>query len=203
MYASSSRYRPSPAFVWGPPGTGKTTTLSHIVLALLELDDQRILITSTTNAAVDQGLSKLMELALARAALERVEIVRVGQGGEHSDASLHQVVEKLNQQTRQQLNILHQRWGQIQSQIEGCGQLLRALTEADTPQQLGLFAVAEPSALSPWQLVQLSVKGMSAASSAWPRLSNSGSSAEHQRRLRDGTGPAYRTRGGVQSRPAP
>tara|TARA_B100000809_G_C15099146_1_gene516209 strand:+ start:1116 stop:1511 length:396 start_codon:yes stop_codon:yes gene_type:complete len=131
--------------------------------------------------------------------MERGEIVRVGQGGEHSDASLHQV-EKLN---RQQLNILHQRWGQIQSQIEGCGQLLRALTEADTPQQLGLFAVAEPSALSPWQLSSAfgeryvsRIVGL--ATSEQQRLI-SGASAS----ARDGTGPAYRARGGAQSRPAP
>ena len=50
-----SRLR-SPAFVWGPPGTGKTTTLSYIVLSLLELG-QRVLVTSTTNAAVDQASS--------------------------------------------------------------------------------------------------------------------------------------------------
>ncbi len=130
----------------------------------------RILITSTTNAAVDQDLSKLMELAPARDALERGEIVRVGQGGEHSDASLHQVVEKLNQQTRQ---------------------------------QLGLFAVAEPSALSPWQLSSAfgeryvsRIVGL--ATSEQQRLI-SGVSAS----ARDGTGPAYRARGGAQSRPAP
>lgn len=39
----------TPAFVWGPPGTGKTTTLSHIVLSLLRLG-QRVLVTSTTDA---------------------------------------------------------------------------------------------------------------------------------------------------------
>ena len=39
--------RRSPAFVWGPPGTGKTTTLGHIVVALLG-QGLRVLVTSTT-----------------------------------------------------------------------------------------------------------------------------------------------------------
>ncbi|HEX3704631.1 MAG TPA: AAA domain-containing protein [Vicinamibacterales bacterium] len=43
------------AFVWGPPGTGKTTTLAHIVSELLA-QGLRVLVLSTTNAALDQAL---------------------------------------------------------------------------------------------------------------------------------------------------
>jgi hypothetical protein len=55
----------TPAFVWGPPGTGKTTTLGHIITTLMQ-QGQRILVTSTTNAAVDQALAKLAALGTAR-----------------------------------------------------------------------------------------------------------------------------------------
>ena len=46
------------AFVWGPPGTGKTTTLAHIARELTA-HGKRVLLTSTTNAALDQALAKL------------------------------------------------------------------------------------------------------------------------------------------------
>jgi len=63
------------AFVWGPPGTGKTTTLGHIVSELLN-KEYRILITSTTNAAVDQALAKLKTLQMAQGFFERGYVVR-------------------------------------------------------------------------------------------------------------------------------
>ncbi len=46
------------AFVWGPPGTGKTATLVHVIDELVARGE-RILIASTTNAAIDQLLAKL------------------------------------------------------------------------------------------------------------------------------------------------
>ena len=136
----------TPAFVWGPPGTGKTTTLGHIVTALLGLG-QRILITSTTNAAVDQALDRLMELGKAQESLERGEIVRIGQGGERRGISLSQVVERLNEQIRDELTRLDERRRQLQIRIEACAQLLDTLAEVVEPQQLGFFEDKLPSAV--------------------------------------------------------
>ena len=48
------------AFVWGPPGTGKTRTLVHVLDELLARGE-RILLASTTNAAIDQVLATLAE----------------------------------------------------------------------------------------------------------------------------------------------
>lgn len=42
-------------FIWGPPGTGKTTTLGHTVAALVRAG-QRVLLVAHTNVAVDQAL---------------------------------------------------------------------------------------------------------------------------------------------------
>ncbi|MBT3343840.1 MAG: AAA family ATPase [Gemmatimonadetes bacterium] len=141
----------SPAFVWGPPGTGKTTTLGHIVTALLQLD-QRILITSTTNAAVDQVLTKFMELDVARVAVDAGDIVRVGSGGEPTPASLIQVVERLNAQTLSELARLQDRRSRMREQIAACGPLITALDNAGEPTQLGLFGAETPALVSPWQL---------------------------------------------------
>jgi hypothetical protein len=44
-------------FLWGPPGTGKTTTLGALLAAyLVKFPKDRILLLSTTNLAVDQAL---------------------------------------------------------------------------------------------------------------------------------------------------
>jgi KaiC/GvpD/RAD55 family RecA-like ATPase len=45
-------------FIWGPPGTGKTTTLAHIVESHYRAN-RSILIVSNTNIAVDTALEKI------------------------------------------------------------------------------------------------------------------------------------------------
>lgn len=45
--------------IWGPPGTGKTTTLARMIRQCMK-DDKQILVTAFSNAALDQALEKLM-----------------------------------------------------------------------------------------------------------------------------------------------
>ena len=45
-------------FVWGPPGTGKTYTLSEVAYRLI-MDGKRVLMISNTNVAVDQAVIEL------------------------------------------------------------------------------------------------------------------------------------------------
>lgn len=48
------------SFLWGPPGTGKTTTLGTLLAQyLIEFPQAKILLFSTTNLAVDQALVSL------------------------------------------------------------------------------------------------------------------------------------------------
>src|SRR5436190_9708486 len=84
------------AFVWGPPGTGKTTTLAHIGNELL-LQGMRVLILSTTNAALDQVLAKLAADSEMCEAINAGRIVRIGRSdGPTFGASLSDVVVRLN-----------------------------------------------------------------------------------------------------------
>jgi hypothetical protein len=54
--------RLSASFLWGPPGTGKTTTLGAIGASLMEqFPGTRICLLSTTNVAVDQALVSIDE----------------------------------------------------------------------------------------------------------------------------------------------
>jgi AAA domain/PLD-like domain len=66
------------AWLWGPPGTGKTWTLTALVEALAERGD-RILVLSNTNKAVDQVLLGLCRrLGREHRTVQAGEIVRVG-----------------------------------------------------------------------------------------------------------------------------
>lgn len=47
-------------FIWGPPGTGKTSTLGFIIANYL-LHDRKVLFASNTNRAVDVGLLGVIE----------------------------------------------------------------------------------------------------------------------------------------------
>lgn len=47
------------SWVWGPPGTGKTTTVAEIVRALAQ-DGLRVLVVSNTNTALDTALERTL-----------------------------------------------------------------------------------------------------------------------------------------------
>ncbi len=67
------------AFLWGPPGTGKTRTLSAFVEAAFDAG-KRILVCSNTNKAVDQVLYELCQrLKPAHPAMEEGWVLRLGQ----------------------------------------------------------------------------------------------------------------------------
>ncbi len=133
------------AFVWGPPGTGKTTTLSHIVTELLS-QGQRILLTSTTNAAVDQALVKLAALPQMQKVFAQGQVVRIGQtngigltNAETFRASLSQVVRQLNTKTQAQLEQLRERRQQASRQKKRSDLILKKLRTDTQPLQLDLF----------------------------------------------------------------
>jgi hypothetical protein len=74
-------------FIWGPPGTGKTFTIAHLVEALVARGE-RVLVTSHTHAAVEQALWALVEPPgegrsggpmYAAPHLARGQILKVGQ----------------------------------------------------------------------------------------------------------------------------
>jgi hypothetical protein len=65
-------------YLWGPPGTGKTKTLSILINELFDRD-KRVLICSNTNQAVDQVLLTLCKrLRPSHPAMEKGQIVRLG-----------------------------------------------------------------------------------------------------------------------------
>lgn len=142
-------------FVWGPPGTGKTTTLGHIVTELLS-QGRRLLITSTTNAAVDQALARLTTLPEARPYFEHGQIVRIGQTNtETFGASLREVVEQLNTEIQARFERLRKQRQEAARQIRQCDLLLEKLQANIKPLQLDLFRPVQSEILMMGDLTQV------------------------------------------------
>ncbi|MFE2997315.1 AAA domain-containing protein [Nocardia sp. NPDC059246] len=65
---------PRLTWLWGPPGTGKTTTLAVLLAELLDAG-KTVLLAAPTNAAIDVALSALLK---RRPPVKSGEIVRIG-----------------------------------------------------------------------------------------------------------------------------
>ena len=50
----------SVTYIWGPPGTGKTYAIAHLITAIIEAGE-RVLVTSHTHAAVDQAIYEALK----------------------------------------------------------------------------------------------------------------------------------------------
>ncbi len=136
------------AFVWGPPGTGKTRTISHIVSHLVA-QGHRVLLTSTTNAAIDQALAVLATHPAAEERMRAGQIVRVGQtSAETFGASLGEIVKRQNTVLREQLDHLRKRSKTLSGQVQSCEAALRKLKVVSGGQQLDMFDRTPDDALN-------------------------------------------------------
>ena len=67
----------SVTYIWGPPGTGKTTTMGSIVAALASLG-QKVLLVSNTNLAIDTALERCLDRFSEVKDLSGGEMLRLG-----------------------------------------------------------------------------------------------------------------------------
>jgi hypothetical protein len=129
----------SVAFVWGPPGTGKTVTLVHVIEELLARGE-RILLASTTNAAIDQVLAKVA----GRPDFAPGTFVRLGRSDADTfGAELADIVDARRGRGRDRLSRLRARIGEIDQQLKFARALVDELTPALSTQQ-SLFAAPPP-----------------------------------------------------------
>jgi len=76
-------WKSSWAYIWGPPGCGKTYTIGRQVAALLGDPSERVLVVSTTNKATDEvALSLGRGIRDAGHAVSRTSVARVGSGAD-------------------------------------------------------------------------------------------------------------------------
>lgn len=87
------------SFLWGPPGTGKTTTLGAMLAQhLVEFPTSKVLLLSTTNLAIDQALvavDKAMEQLCQSSAAAKAVRKRCFRVGSHFIASQYKGREHL------------------------------------------------------------------------------------------------------------
>lgn len=66
-------------FIWGPPGTGKSYTLSAIIMALHKMKDERTAVCCLSNVAVDQLINKVVDIIeVHEPEMKRGEFYRAG-----------------------------------------------------------------------------------------------------------------------------
>lgn len=133
------------AFIWGPPGTGKTVTLTHVIEELLA-QGKRILLASTTNAAIDQVLAKVATRSWFAPMVDAGTAIRLGRSdAETHGAELGDIVDRLHGAYRASLGRLRARIGDVDQQARYARALIDELAVAIAPQQ-SLFA-ASPARL--------------------------------------------------------
>ncbi|MEN9846342.1 MAG: hypothetical protein RIS36_1489 [Pseudomonadota bacterium] len=125
--AFRSALRNEATFVWGPPGTGKTVTLSAIAFYLFS-QNKRILLVSHTNRAVDGivlGLCKRI-VGKSRVNLPEGSIVRVGQVSRKAlqasfgpQVSLEQLAETQQRKVRERVGLLRKERELCAHELEG------------------------------------------------------------------------------------
>ena len=67
----------SVTYIWGPPGTGKTTTLGSVVAALAS-ENKKVLLVSNTNLALDTALEKCLDKSKSSGKLTGGQMLRMG-----------------------------------------------------------------------------------------------------------------------------
>jgi len=107
-----SLYRPPITIIQGPPGTGKTTVITEIIRQILAKDKQaKILITSQTNLAVDNVLSRI-------SGISGVSFIRLGRNIEDSSINEHSFENKLNLWARKTKGTSDKHFAQRKQTIE-------------------------------------------------------------------------------------
>lgn len=129
------------AFIWGPPGTGKTMTLANVIEEQLA-QGQRILLASTTNAAIDQVIAKVA----ARPWFQPGAVIRLGRSdAETFGTELGEIVAERHGAYRGALERLRARVGAVEMEMRTARVLAGELEVVASAQQ-SLFATG-PAAL--------------------------------------------------------
>jgi hypothetical protein len=134
--------------IWGPPGTGKTTTLAVLVDELVARGD-RVLLTSNTHAALDQVLTGLLKRERLRPLVAPGGILRLGPClPEHRDCAVAEVTQRLHSGLRRRKERAQARLLEVGERIGLLRGRLEELRAATGPhEQLSLFEQSEPQGL--------------------------------------------------------
>ena len=120
------------SFLWGPPGTGKTKCLGALIANLYDANERSV-ITSNTNQAVDQVLLKLCRDMASSGRMDQLEkglILRLGQVhnkelqsefGEYINVDA--IIERKGQKLEQEATKLRSKLKKLNSSVEELNQI--------------------------------------------------------------------------------
>lgn len=114
-------------YIWGPPGTGKTTTVGVAVASMIQCG-QTVLVTANTNVAVDQALKAALEPKDGKKLLKNTDhyqkgrILRLGtpqikEISEDDNLNLDKITERKSEPLREQLLKLRDQLASIESRL--------------------------------------------------------------------------------------
>lgn len=108
-------------YIWGPPGTGKTTTLGVAVACLIECR-QTILLAANTNIATDHALKACLTFLKESDHYKEGRILRLGtpspqikEIAEDDNLNLDKIVERKSQPLREQLSKIRDELAETES----------------------------------------------------------------------------------------
>ena len=131
------------SFIWGPPGTGKTHTLARLLGEFLE-QGKRVLVTSTTNGAVDTVIDKMIELNLAKKIRKRGEMARLGRPhGLHEEVNIDAVLNRINRDILEKIKKHQEEQNIILGRVTLLTEFMGFLEQAND--QIGLFGPSDSS----------------------------------------------------------
>ena len=115
--AYQTALREALTFIWGPPGCGKTITLSAIVHSAFN-SGKRTLICSNTNKAVDQVLYKICEtLTHEHSAMEEGKVIRLGRIADDKLASEYRKYVEIDEIVERHSAELKEKKSQLEAEI--------------------------------------------------------------------------------------
>lgn len=134
--------------IWGPPGTGKTTTLTVLVAELVSRGE-RVLLTSNTHAALDQVLQGVLKSEELASLVRDGKVLRLGRClPEHRHCQLREVTRRLHGELRLRWERAEARLQAIRERMKVIEEPLRKLQlETGPSEQLSLFESPEPQGL--------------------------------------------------------
>jgi predicted nucleic acid-binding Zn-ribbon protein/predicted RNA-binding Zn-ribbon protein involved in translation (DUF1610 family) len=128
-------------YLWGPPGTGKTTVLARIVQGYYRAG-YSILVVSNTNVAVDTALEMIAERLQSDAEFQKGAVLRYGPVvKEELDAKygdqviLDRVVDRLGRKLREEQQHLEATKASVVSEAESCRKAIAELEALESTTQ--------------------------------------------------------------------
>ena len=133
-------------FIWGPPGTGKTTVISHVISELLRRE-RSVLLVSHTNSAVNGAIEKIDEKYFSEhgeTENEQYPILRLGAGGRELESrlQLETQIEVASHDLMLEKERLEKEFDEIQKKV---AELKKVITEFNWIQNTQIDTIKEIS----------------------------------------------------------